>query len=130
MDSDKLNSIFNNFQPRLATSDDSFMARLERNIRAAEVVKQQLVKDRRRNRMAIIMASITSFLCGILVTLFYPSIKLSVHNLSAGYVSICNIPESCVDTCILAVLGFSVLFLSYTVYDITKILSLKIKGNN
>ncbi len=125
MEQDKIKSIFDNFQPRLATSDENFMARLERNIRAVEVVKQQLEKNQKRNRLALCMASVTGFIFGILMTLCYPAITNLVKNLLHCNFSLSSIPEIYTDTVTLALLGLIGFLISYTVYDITRIIAPK-----
>lgn len=125
MESDNIHSIFNNFQPRLATSDECFMAQLERNIRAAEVVKQQIVKGHVRNRLAIILASATSFILGVLITLCYPFIQQFALILSVREIQILDIPDYYITTGILTILGLLILLVSYTVYDFTRTVTIK-----
>lgn len=125
MEPDKLQSLFNNFNPDMANSGENFMARLERNLRSVEVVKNQLVKDRRRNRLALVLSTAIGFIFGIIATIIYPSITQLVENISHTSVGLPSIPESYINTITLAMLGIIGLLLTFTVYDITRAISLK-----
>lgn len=66
MEDESIRRLFDGFTPPAATSDDDFMARLERNMDAVDVVKRQISSDRRRLRGAALVASFTGFIVGAL----------------------------------------------------------------
>lgn len=71
MEDDKLKELFRGFEPEL-TSGFQFMARLQQSIDAVELVKQHSVALRRRNKVAVVIAALSGFLTGVLLTLLFP----------------------------------------------------------
>lgn len=71
MNDDKLKDLFQNFQPELS-SDFKFLTKLQRNMDALELVKQQTAMQRKRNRIAVIVAAITGFVMGVIITILFP----------------------------------------------------------
>lgn len=71
MNDDKLKDLFQNFQPELS-SDFKFLTKLQRNMDALELVKHQTAMQRKRNRIAVIVAAITGFVMGVIITILFP----------------------------------------------------------
>lgn len=80
MEDDKIKAIFQSYQPEL-TSDTLFLSRLKRSMNAVELVKQHTEKSRRNNRIAVIVAALTGFVSGIIMTLFLPLINEVIASL-------------------------------------------------
>ena len=73
MEEDRLKDIFNEYEPDL-TSRMAFMERLERNLNAVEIIHQENARATKRNRIAVILASIAGFLAGFLFSFALPYI--------------------------------------------------------
>lgn len=71
MNDDKLKDLFQNFKPELS-SDFKFLTKLQRNMDALELVKHQTAMQRKRNRIAVIVAAITGFVMGVIITILFP----------------------------------------------------------
>lgn len=81
MEEDKLKDIFEGFNPEL-TSDSLFMSRLRRGMEAVEIVRERQAELRRRGRRAVVVAAITGFAVGILLSLMLPWLGDFVSRLS------------------------------------------------
>lgn len=81
MEEDKLKDLFEAFQPEL-TSDNLFMARLQRSMNAVEIVRQRQAETRRRGRLAVIVAAATGFSVGALLCLLLPYLGDFVSEMS------------------------------------------------
>ena len=73
MEEDKLKDIFKDFNPDLS-SDSDFMSRLERSMKAVEIVKHQNAETHRRSKRAIVWAALAGFVAGIVMTILQPYI--------------------------------------------------------
>lgn len=71
MNDDKFKDLFQNFKPELS-SDFKFLTKLQRNMDALELVKHQTAMQRKRNRIAVIVAAITGFVMGVIITILFP----------------------------------------------------------
>ena len=74
MEEDRLKEIFKEYEPDLS-SRMAFMERLERNLNAVELIHRENARAARRNRLAVILASIAGFLAGILFSFALPYIR-------------------------------------------------------
>lgn len=83
MEDDKIKDLFSGFQPELSPSF-KFMERLERNIEAIEIVKEQNIALKRRNKVAVAIAAVSGFAMGVILTLIFPLIS--------NWVATINIP--------------------------------------
>ena len=81
MEDDKIRELFSNFQPPLS-STPMFMARLQKNMEAVEIVRQYNKALRRRNRLAVAIAAVCGFVMGVITTLVLPLIGGSLTSLS------------------------------------------------
>ncbi|MDE6644629.1 MAG: hypothetical protein K2J97_00910 [Muribaculaceae bacterium] len=63
MNDDKLKELFADYKPDIQ-SDATFMARLERSLRAVEFIKERKTAAKRRNRVAMAVACAAGFLAG------------------------------------------------------------------
>lgn len=81
MEEDKLKDIFEGFNPEL-TSDSLFMSRLRRGMEAVEIVRERQTELRCRGRRAVVVAAITGFAVGILLSLMLPWLGDFVSRLS------------------------------------------------
>ena len=73
MEEDKLKDIFKDFNPDLS-SDSDFISRLERSMKAVEIVKRQNAETHRRSKRAIVWAALAGFVAGIVMTILQPYI--------------------------------------------------------
>lgn len=83
MDENEFSDLFASYNPELS-SDKLFMLRLQTNLRAVSLVKEQVHVMRRKNRLAVIVAAITGFLCGILFAIYYPAFFTLLKSLFAA----------------------------------------------
>lgn len=63
MEEDKIKALFDDFSPDLSDSD-RFMEQLERNMEAAEAVKEQISSAHHRSRRAAAVAAVAGFASG------------------------------------------------------------------
>lgn len=84
MNDDKLKKLFADYQPDIQ-SDAMFMARLERNLRSVEFIKERKTAAKRRNRVAMAVACAAGFAAGGLFFSVMPYITqwLSSHDLAS-----------------------------------------------
>lgn len=73
MNDDNIDRIFDGFDPTL-TDDGIFMSQLERNINTIETVNERNRMLARRNRLALLAASLIGFITGITFMVALPSI--------------------------------------------------------
>ncbi len=93
MEDKDIREIFNSFAPPLSDREQ-FMSRLEANMRAVEMVKEENRRLRSINRKALIIAFAVGFSCGFLFSLLLPwigeSIEVLRQNVTTGsWASIC-----------------------------------------
>jgi len=88
MEDDKIKDLFSSFEPELS-SDFQFMTKLQRNMEAVELVKQQSAATRRRNKIAVVVAALSGFAMGVLLTMLFPLIGdwISTINLNIPYIN-------------------------------------------
>lgn len=77
MDDEKLKTLFADFSPSIG-NDETFMTRLQRNIEAVELIKQQALQSQRSNRKAVTISAAVGFICGVIFTLCYPYLKEAI----------------------------------------------------
>lgn len=94
MNDDKFKEIFENYKPELS-SDFQFMTKLQRNIEAIEIAKQHNSAVLKRHRIAVVLAALSGFVAGVLMTLLLPlaydwisSIRFLSPGLSAGSITV------------------------------------------
>lgn len=78
---DEIKALFKGLSPKL-TSDSVFMARLQKNMEAVEAVKSHVAALQRRNRIAVVAASLAGFVMGVVCTLLFPVISDSLGAIS------------------------------------------------
>lgn len=79
MDDNKLKTLFSNFEPEL-TSDSRFMDKLQRSLNSVEIIKQHTAEVRSRNKTAVIIAAVSGFIIGLLLSLSLPYLSHAVSN--------------------------------------------------
>lgn len=87
MENDKLKDLFQSYQPALSP-DSLFLDKLKKNMEAIELIRQHTGIQRKRNRTALCVASLTGFAMGVILTLLFPLIRdtVSSFNISiSGY---------------------------------------------
>lgn len=89
MEDEKLRELFTRFEPELEP-DQLFLAHLEKQMRAIEILREYNVKFRRRNRIAVIAAALAGFVTGVIFTLLLPSFSqwLTTVSFTIPYVSL------------------------------------------
>lgn len=85
MKEDNLFEIFSGFNPELP-SDNLFMTRLKNNLETVELIRNRTIISKRKNRLAVIIAAVTGFICGIAATLSFPYLKELVSSIRLGSV--------------------------------------------
>ena len=116
---DKLREIFSGFEPDMQP-DSVFMSRLERNIEQVELIKRQLTATRSRSRRAVVAATFTGFVFGVLSTAFYSHIALFMNYLAAVSNISSNVIGDYSNVFITGILATVGVFLTYSVYDLAK----------
>lgn len=122
MEEDRLKAILQDFSPVMAP-DDTFMSRLEEKLRSVELVKQQLEQQRRRNRLAIVLAALTGFICGIVSALCYPWLLAAITDAVTACTAAARLVTTYGSEVALSILCMAAATVTYTVYDITLLLS-------
>lgn len=77
MEDDKIKELFSGFEPQLS-SDSRFMRKLQQNMEAVELVKRRSESVRKRNRVAVVVAALSGFVAGVILSLLYPLISESL----------------------------------------------------
>ncbi len=92
MEDDKIRNLFDNFEPELSSSFQ-FMNQLKKNMDAVEIVKQHNVALKKRNRLAVVIAAVSGFIMGVILTLLFPLIGdwVSTFNISIPRLQISTI---------------------------------------
>lgn len=92
MEEDRLKDLFSDFQPELPSSFQ-FMARLQKNMEAVEIVKQHNLALRRRNKLAVAIAALSGFAMGVILTLLFPLIGdwVSTFSISLPHLHVSSI---------------------------------------
>ena len=86
MEDDKIRQIFANYNPTPEKSVDDFMADLERNINAAEIVKEQIARSAQRTRRAACLSALTGFVTGVVATLI--TLMIGTFKISIPYIGV------------------------------------------
>jgi hypothetical protein len=73
MEDDKLRNLFNDFQPELSSSSQ-FMAKLQKDMEMVEILKQHDIALKKRNKLAVVIAAVSGFVMGVILTLLFPLI--------------------------------------------------------
>ena len=120
MEDDKLKNIFSEYNPDLQ-SDDMFMERLHRNLKAIESVRQNTRELRRHNRLAVVAAAITGFVAGVILTVSFPYISAYIDRLSMPGSAYALLRPEFIQVFAYAIIGLAATALSYTAYDLTLI---------
>lgn len=81
MEDDKIKEIISGYDPELSSSID-FMERLERNLKAVELIHQENEAALKRNRLAVAIASFSGFVTGVICTLLFPYINAMISSLT------------------------------------------------
>lgn len=84
MEDNQIKELFNAFEPELGATSP-FMARLQRNMKAVEWVKQHQQDLKRRNRVAVAIAACCGFAMGVIFALLFPVIDSWVATLGGTF---------------------------------------------
>lgn len=84
MEDDKLYELFQDYQPQLSP-DDAFIKRLEKNMERVEMIKMHSLAMRKRNRIAVGVASAVGFAMGVILTLLFPIISGAISSISLNF---------------------------------------------
>jgi hypothetical protein len=92
MEDDKLRNLFNDFQPELSSSS-KFMAKLQKNMEMIEFLKQHDIALKRCNKLAVVIAAVSGFVMGVILTLLFPLIAnwISTVSVSLPHLHISNL---------------------------------------
>jgi hypothetical protein len=92
MEDDKLRNLFNDFQPELSSSS-KFMSKLQKNMEMIEFLKQHDIALKKRNKLAVVIAAVSGFVMGVILTLLFPLIAnwISTVSVSLPHLHISNL---------------------------------------
>ncbi|MDE6512161.1 MAG: hypothetical protein K2L00_08755 [Muribaculaceae bacterium] len=91
MEEERLKEIFSGYNPKLSSSMD-FMERLELRLDAVEIVRKENESIIKRNRIAVVFASLAGFITGVISTLLFPYLHGLVNSVADIILSTCSIP--------------------------------------
>ena len=84
MEDNQIKELFAGFNPPLATSESEFMDRLERNMEAVRVVKEEISLAGKRSRRAAVFAAFAGFVVGVILTSLM--LALSAFSIEVPYI--------------------------------------------
>ncbi len=92
MEDDKLRNLFNDFQPELSSSSQ-FMTKLQKNMEMVEILKQHDIALKKRNKLAVVIAAVSGFVMGVILTLLFQLIAnwISTVSVSLPHLHISNL---------------------------------------
>lgn len=122
MEEQELVDLFEKFNPELS-SDANFMARLNSNLYAVECVKQKAAALQRKNKIALVVASVIGFVFGVIGTLCYPILMKCLSNLFAAGSVISQFVTDYGNILVWTLISAITLLISYTAYDLTLLTS-------
>lgn len=73
MEDDNIRNLFNDFQPELSSSFQ-FMSKLKKNMEILEILKHREIALKKRNKLAVVIAAVSGFVMGIILSLLLPLI--------------------------------------------------------
>lgn len=120
MKEDQLKDLFAGFNPPMG-DDNQFMSKLERNLQAVEFAKIHCAEARRKNRVAVIVASIVGFVCGVVFTLCYPYLLGLIDGFKDVSSDVAWTVDKYGDVMVWAVCSIATCVLTYASYDISQI---------
>lgn len=112
---DKLKELFEEYSDRLELND-GFLDRLVNGMDAIDIVTQHQVSDRKRMRIVVFISAFLGFVCGVVMTLFYPRILAfseSCLQILSNMVPSVEMDASVISYLIISVACLSVTFGSY-----------------
>lgn len=120
MEDDQLKDLFAGFNPPMG-DDNQFMSKLERNLQAVEYAKMYCAQTRRKNRVAVVVASFVGFVCGVVFTLCYPYFLSLVDGFKDVSLDVAWAVDKYGDVMVWAVCSIATCVLTYASYDISQI---------
>ena len=120
MEDDQLKDLFAGCNPPKG-DDNQFMSKLERNLLAVEFAKTHCAEARRKNRVAVIVASIVGFVCGVVFTLCYPYLLGLIDGFKDVSSDVAWAVDKYGDVMVWAVCSIATCVLTYASYDISQI---------
>lgn len=93
MEEERLKEIFSEYDPELSSSL-AFMERLDRNLNAVELIHQENDAVMKRNRLAVVIASVAGFVTGVLFTMMFPYINGLLQSLLSNILSASLLPDT------------------------------------
>lgn len=89
MEDDNFTELFEKFNPELSP-DCLFMAKLRRGMEAMEIVKRHSHAVARRNKIAVVLASVSGFVAGVLLMLLFPVLEswMSIPTITVPYITV------------------------------------------
>lgn len=124
---DNIKKLFEDFNPELSSRLD-FMARLERNLDAVEIVKQHNSASHKAGRRIAVMSGLAGVVVGLLLAMVMPYLRSAlVHMASGGEYGIdVGVIEVLATVGAYCVVGLISIFVSVSTYNI----AFAMKGNN
>lgn len=118
MEDKRLKDLFSGFQPEMSSSFQ-FMAKLQKNLEAVEIVRRHNAALRKRNRVAVGIAAACGFVAGVALTLLFPLLGdwMSAFNISLPYLRVNSLTVDCSFIAWIIITAVSVIT-SLNVYEI------------
>ena len=120
MEDDQLKDLFAGFNPPMG-DDNQFMSKLKRNMQAVEFAKTHCAEARRKNCLAVVVASIVGFVCGVVFTLCYPYLLGLIDGFKDVSSDVAWAVDKYGDVMVWAVCSIATCVLTYASYDISQI---------
>lgn len=120
MEDDQLKDLFAGFNPPMG-DNNQFMSKLERNLQAVEFAKTHCAEARRKNRVAVVVASFVGFVCGVVFTLCYPYLLGLIDEFKDVSPDVAWAVDKYGDVMVWAVCSIATCVLTYASYDISQI---------
>lgn len=108
MEDDKLKNLFEDFAPEM-TPDKDFVCRIERCVKAVELIEKEAKSKSRRNRRAVVISAFVGFVTGALSMCLAPYL--------------CQMLEEFLKGCAREVSGIGVPTLSYLFFTVATVLA-------
>lgn len=118
MKEDNLFEIFSGFTPELP-SDNLFIARLKKNMETVEFIRNKTTISKRNKRLAVIIAAVTGFICGIIATLSLPYLTYIVSSIRFGSVFTIRFVSDCDYMIVWSFICITTSLISYFTYDLS-----------
>ena len=121
MEEDRLKDLFEDYNPELS-SKLNFIERLENNLNAVELIHKENARVMKRNRLAVIVASVAGFVSGFALSMLLPYIEglltIFINKLSASLPHT-EFLSNYSPACTWLIIGATSVFIAINTYNLT-----------